>query len=87
MDRAGTDRRAAGGVRRRTLAIAALVTTIAAGATLLGTAHATASPPQIPGSLAAPTAAEISPMCTTTDPGLGARARPPTCPPTRCPPW
>ena len=68
MDRAGTDAGLAGGVRRRTIAIAALVTTLVVGATFFGTAHATASPPQISGSVAAPTAAEVSPMCTTTNP-------------------
>ncbi len=68
MDRAGTAGGPAGGVRRRTIAVAALVTTLAAGATFFGTAHATASPPQIAGSVAAPTAAEVSPICTTSDP-------------------
>ena len=46
----------------------ALAVTLVVAATVLGTAHATASPPQIAGSPAAPTASETSPQCTTTDP-------------------
>ncbi len=68
MDRAGTKAGQARGVRGRTLAITALVTVIVAGASFLGTAHASASPPQITGSVAAPTAAEVDPICTTTTP-------------------
>ena len=46
----------------------ALATAALVAATVLGTAHATASPPQIAGSPAAPTASEVSPECTTTTP-------------------
>jgi hypothetical protein len=68
MDRAGTTTRRNGIARLAVLGIAALVTALTVGTSIAGTAHATAPPPQIAGSPAAPTASEISPVCTTTTP-------------------
>jgi hypothetical protein len=67
MDRAGTIYRGRF-FRGAVLGIAALLTALTVGVSITGTAHATAPPPQIPGSPAAPTASEISPLCTTTSP-------------------
>ena len=68
MNRAGDYETGRGHRRARAVGSIALATVVIAGATVLGTAHATASPPQITGSPAAPTAAEVSPICTTTTP-------------------
>jgi hypothetical protein len=48
--------------------IASLLTAATVGSSLGGSAHATAPPPQIAGSVAAPTASEIDPVCTSTNP-------------------
>jgi hypothetical protein len=44
------------------------MTAATVGVSLSGSAHATAPPPQISGSVAAPTPAEVDPVCTTTNP-------------------
>jgi len=54
--------------RTAVLGIASLVTTVAFGVNVSGSAHAAAPAPQIPGSVAAPTASETDPVCTTADP-------------------
>jgi len=68
MDRAGAIPRRSRFSRGVVIGIATLVTGLTVGINLTGTAHATAPPPQIAGSPAAPTASEISPVCTTTTP-------------------
>ena len=68
MDQAGAKHHKAGVIRGAVLTMATLIIALTVGVSLNGTAHATASPPQIAGSPAAPTASEISPVCTTTTP-------------------
>ncbi len=68
MDRAGTITRGSGIVRVAVLAAAVIVTLATVGAASGGLSGTAAPTPQIPGSPAAPTAADVSPMCTTTDP-------------------
>jgi tetrahydromethanopterin S-methyltransferase subunit B len=68
MDRAGAIPTGNCVVRVGVLVTAALVVAITVGAAVGGSAHASAPSPQIPGSPAAPGAAEISPVCTTTTP-------------------
>ncbi len=54
--------------RRAFSAVATLVASLTVGVSIGSPAHAVAPPPQIAGSPAAPTASEISPVCTTTTP-------------------
>jgi hypothetical protein len=68
MERSGQFSSGSARLRFGALGSIALATAAIAAATVLGTAHATASPPQIPGSPAAPTASDVSPQCTTTNP-------------------
>ena len=68
MDRVGETNSSGGRTRLGVLGSIALATAAIVAATVLGTAHATASPPQIAGSPAAPTASEADPECTTTNP-------------------
>jgi hypothetical protein len=68
MDRAGATLRPNRTARRGILGISVVVVGLTVAVTVGGPAHAVGPPPQIPGSPAAPTASEISPVCTTTTP-------------------
>ncbi len=68
MDRAGTTSRATGFARVGALGTVALVVAATVGAAVAGQAQAAGPVPQIAGSPAAPTASEVSPVCTTTTP-------------------
>jgi hypothetical protein len=82
MDRVGAAPQLAGAKRGATLGVAIMVMTLAGGLAFESPAHAVALPPQIPGSPAAPTASEISPVCTTTTPSgvLGPSSNVPASP-------
>ena len=68
MDRAGAIPRDRGVVRVGILASVALVTALTVGTVVGGPAHGAGTSPQIPGSPAAPSATEVSPVCTTATP-------------------
>ena len=68
MDRAGAIPKASAIVRLGVIGAVTLVASVTVGVSFSGSAHATAPTPQIAGSPAAPTASEISPVCTTTNP-------------------
>jgi len=68
MDRAGAIPQSSAFVRATVIGIVALVTAVTVGFGVSNSARATGTPPQIAGSPAAPTASEISPVCTTTTP-------------------
>ena len=68
MDRAGTSYKISGALRGVILGVATLVTALTVGVSINGTAHATAPPPQIAGSPAAPTTSDMTQLCNTTTP-------------------
>jgi hypothetical protein len=68
MDRAGATVGLHGAFRGGILGVVALVTALTIGVSLGSPAHAVGPSPQINRSPAAPTASEISPVCTTTTP-------------------
>ncbi len=82
MDRAGAIPRCSGTVRVAVLGVAALCASVTVGTGGGGPVHAAGTAPQIAGSPAAPTASEVSPVCTTTTPStsLGPATALPTHP-------